>query len=128
LGNPRGSVASQRARHQPADAIRAYVTPDNTLRQLRELRRFVPAFERVQLIRVWSGIEGYTADYAPVMGPSATTAGVHYAFGFNGEGFAIGPGVGEVMAELLATGATSTPIEPFSIARFAKPAVARQVA
>ena len=27
-----------------ADAIRAYVKPDNTLRQLRELRRFVPAF------------------------------------------------------------------------------------
>jgi sarcosine oxidase subunit beta len=94
------------------------VRPDNTLRQLRELRRFVPAFERVQLIRVWSGIEGYTADWAPVMGPGATTPGVHYAFGFSGEGFAIGPGVGEVMAELVATGATLTPIEAFSIARF----------
>ena len=54
-------------------AIRAYVKPDNTLRQLRELRRLVPAFEQVQLIRVWSGIEGYTADWQPVMGPSATT-------------------------------------------------------
>ncbi len=31
----------------------------------------------------------------------------------------IGPGVGEVMAELIATGATSTPIEPYRIARFA---------
>ena len=40
--------------------IRAYVKPDNMLRQLRELRRLVPAFEQVQLIRVWSGIEGYT--------------------------------------------------------------------
>jgi len=56
------------------------------LRQLRGLRRFVPAFERVQSIRVWSGIEGYTADYAPVMGPSAVTPGVHHAFGFSGEG------------------------------------------
>jgi sarcosine oxidase subunit beta len=27
--------------------------------------------------------------------------------------------VGEVMAELIATGATSTPIEAFSVARFA---------
>jgi sarcosine oxidase subunit beta len=112
-----------------ADVIRAYVKPDNTLRQLRELRRFVPAFERVQLIRVWSGIEGYTSDWQPVMGPSATTPGVHYAFGFNGEGFAIGPGVGEVMAELIATGATTTPIAPFSVARFAQTsAVARQAA
>ena len=102
--------------------------PDNTLRQLRELRRFVPAFERVQLIRVWSGIEGYTSDWQPVMGPSATTPGVHYAFGFSGEGFAIGPGVGEVMAELIATGATTTPIAPFSIARFAQTSATLQAA
>lgn len=101
------------------DAIRAYVKPDNVLRQLRELRRFVPAFAQTQLIRVWSGIEGYTGDGQPVMGPSPRMAGLHYAFGFNGEGFAISPGVGEVMAELIATGRTSTPIEAMSIGRFA---------
>jgi len=102
------------------EEIRAYVKPDNVLRQLRELRRFVPAFENVQLIRVWSGIEGYTSDWQPVMGPSARVPGLHYAFGFNGEGFAISPGVGEVMAEVIATGKTSTPIESFSIGRFAQ--------
>jgi len=102
-----------------AGAIRAWVKPENTLSQLREMRRFVPAFAHVQLVRVWSGIEGYTADWAPVMGASPGAPGVHYAFGFNGEGFAIGPGVGEVMAELVATGRTTTPIEAFSIARFA---------
>ena len=102
-----------------ADAIRAYVKPDNVLRQLRELRRFVPAFEHVQLIRVWSGIEGYVADWRPVLGPSARVPGLHYAFGFNGEGFAISPGVGEVMAEVMATGRSSTPIEGFSVGRFA---------
>ncbi len=102
-----------------ADEIRAFVKPDNTLRQFRELRRFVPAFANLQLIRVWSGIEGYVADWVPVMGGSRTTPGVHYAFGFNGEGFALGPGVGEVMAELVATGSTSTPIDAFSIGRFA---------
>lgn len=121
----RGNVVFGGGLKGPAlpDAIRAYVKPDNTLRQLRELRRFVPAFESVQLIRVWSGIEGYTGDFSPVMGPSATTPGLHYAFGFSGEGFAIGPGVGEVMAELIATGTTSTPIKPFSIGRFAQKVV-----
>jgi sarcosine oxidase, subunit beta len=101
------------------DVVRAYVKPDNILRQLRELRRSVPAFTNVQLIRVWSGIEGYTGDGVPVLGPSARIAGLHYAFGFNGEGFALSPGVGEVMAELIATGTTSTPIDAFAIARFA---------
>lgn len=117
----RGNIVFGGGLKGPADAeqIRAYSTPENQLRQLRELRRFVPAFANVQLLRVWSGIEGYTSDWAPVLGPSARVPGLHYAFGFNGEGFAISPGVGEVMAELLATGQTSTPIEAFSIARFA---------
>ncbi|WP_046114356.1 NAD(P)/FAD-dependent oxidoreductase [Aquincola tertiaricarbonis] len=123
----RGNIVFGGGLKGPADAqhVRSYVRPDNVLRQLRELRRFVPAFAQVQLIRVWSGIEGYTADWQPVMGPSARVPGLHYAFGFNGEGFAIGPGVGEVMAELMATGRTGgTPIEPFHIGRFA--AVAEQ--
>ena len=102
------------------DTARARVEPQNTLRQMRELSRLAPAFAHVQLIRVWSGIEGYVADSQPVIGASATTPGVYYAFGFNGEGFALGPGVGEAMAELIATGATTTPIEAFSIGRFAQ--------
>ena len=104
-----------------ADSVRAYVRPDNVLRQLRELRRFVPAFANVQLIRVWSGIEGYTPDWQPVMGPSARVPGLHYAFGFNGEGFAISPGVGETMAELMATGSTGIALEHYAIGRFATP-------
>jgi glycine/D-amino acid oxidase-like deaminating enzyme len=117
----RGNIVFGGGLKGPASAehVRAYVKPDNVLRQFRELRRVVPAFEHVQLIRVWSGIEGYTGDWQPVMGPSAAVPGLHYAFGFNGEGFAISPGVGEVMAELIATGKTATPIDTFSIGRFA---------
>ncbi len=120
---PRGNIVFGGGLKGPADAdnIRAYVKPDNILRQMRELRRFVPAFANVQLVRVWSGIEGYTADWQPVMGASARVPGLHYSFGFNGEGFAISPGVGETMAELIATGTTTTPIAPFSIGRFAQP-------
>jgi sarcosine oxidase subunit beta len=74
---------------------------------------------RLNIIRVWSGVEGYTPDNLPVMGPSQRVSGLYYAFGFSGSGFQIGPGVGEVMAELIATGATRTPIEPYRIGRFA---------
>jgi sarcosine oxidase subunit beta len=52
------------------------------------------------------------------MGRSERVSGLHYAFGFSGSGFQVGPGVGETMAELIATGATSTPIEPYRISRF----------
>lgn len=117
----RGNIVFGGGLKGPADAerVRAASRPDNILRQMRELRRFVPAFENVQLIRVWSGIEGYTPDWQPVMGPSARVPGLHYAFGFNGEGFAISPGVGETMAELIATGQTSIDLSRFAIGRFA---------
>ena len=100
------------------DARRARVDPINTLRQLPKLSRIVPALARARVIRTWSGVEGYLRDDIPVMGPSAVLPGLFYAFGFCGHGFQLGPGVGDMMAELIATGSTATPIEPFHIRRF----------
>jgi sarcosine oxidase, subunit beta len=100
------------------DTRRAHVKPRNTLSQLKQLGRIVPALSKLAIIRVWSGVEGYLPDDIPVMGPSAKVAGLYYAFGFCGHGFQLGPGVGDVMAELIATGTTTTDIAPFSIARF----------
>ena len=104
------------------DTRRAFVRPENTLAQFRQITRVVPALARLNIIRVWSGIEGYMPDDIPIMGPSGKVPGLYYAFGFCGHGFQLGPGVGDVMAELIATGATTTPIEPFSIRRFSAPA------
>lgn len=97
---------------------RARIDPAIVGRQTPHLRALLPAFGQLAVIRTWSGVEGYMADMLPVMGPSATTAGLFYAFGFSGHGFQLGPGVGDVMAELIDTGRTAVPIEPFGIARF----------
>ncbi len=78
----------------------------------------MPALAGLNVIRVWSGIESYLPDELPVVGPSPRTPGLFYAFGFCGAGFQIGPGVGDAVAELMATGATSTPVDAFSMARF----------
>lgn len=100
------------------DLRRAYAVPDNLVDQFRQMRRMLPALKNVRVIRTWSGVEGYMPDMIPVMGPSGRVPGLFYAFGFCGHGFQLGPGVGDVMAELIATGATTTPIGPFSINRF----------
>jgi sarcosine oxidase subunit beta len=102
-----------------ADIRRAYVLPRNTMSQVTQLRRIAPALGNLRVIRVWSGIEGYLPDDIPIMGASKCVAGLYYAFGFCGHGFQLGPGVGDVMAELIATGTTTTPLEPFAIGRFA---------
>ncbi|CAN7609937.1 FAD-binding oxidoreductase [Phenylobacterium sp. LjRoot225] len=101
------------------EAIRAYVDPVNTLNQLPRLQRLVPGVGPLRLIRTWSGIESYLPDDLPVLGASEKVAGLLYAFGFCGAGFQIGPGVGDVLAELVDTGTTVTPIDPFHIRRFA---------
>ncbi|WP_417743985.1 NAD(P)/FAD-dependent oxidoreductase [Salipiger sp.] len=93
--------------------------PAGLTQQLTKLVRMCPALRDVAIIRHWSGCEGYVEDGLPVMGASAATPGLFHAFGFCGHGFQLGPGVGDVMAELVATGACETPIEAMSIARFA---------
>jgi sarcosine oxidase subunit beta len=118
---PRGNIIFGGGNRGPAftDVRRAYVVPQNTLSQLAQLRRIIPSLAALSVIRVWSGIESYLPDDIPIMGASARVSGLYYAFGFCGHGFQLGPGVGDVMAELIATGSTTTPIEPFSISRFA---------
>lgn len=118
----RGNIVIGGGGHEPVDLEnrRAYVNPRRTLIKLAQAPRVMPAFKHLSIIRVWSGIEGYMEDSRSVMGPSARVPGLYYAFGFCGEGFQLGPGVGDVMAELIHTGATTTPIERYHIGRFAK--------
>lgn len=78
-----------------------------------------PVMRSASIVRSWSGVEGRMPDDIPVIGPSAKHEGLYHAFGFSAHGFQMGPGVGELMGELIATGATQAPITPFSIARFA---------
>lgn len=127
---PRGNIVIGGGYRSKPDMLnrRAYVEPRSILNQVSQMRRLLPGVGNLNIIRVWSGIEGYLPDSLPVMGPSGTVDGLFYAFGFCGHGFQLGPGVGDVMAELLATGSTSTPIEPFSITRFALPAEQRSQA
>ncbi|MBX8468327.1 FAD-binding oxidoreductase [Pseudomonas sp. RIT778] len=118
---PRGNIIIGGGYRSKPDMLnrRAYVEPRSILNQIRQMRRLLPGVGNLNIIRVWSGIESYLPDSLPIMGPSGTVDGLYYAFGFCGHGFQLGPGVGDVMAELISTGSTSTLIEPFSISRFA---------
>lgn len=117
----RGNIVLGGSTRAPAvaETYRSYVKPQNTLTQLQQIRRLAPALARLSIIRVWTGIEGYMDDSLPVMGPSATTSGLFYAFGFSGSGFQIGPGVGQTMAELIATGATGIDLSNYRVERVA---------
>lgn len=100
---------------------RAHVEPRSIVNQIEQMRRLLPGAVNLNIIRVWSGIESYTPDSLPVISASGKVDGLFYAFGFCGHGFQLGPGVGDVMAELISTGQTRTHIAPFDIQRFADP-------
>jgi len=117
---PRGNIVLGGGPPGPADAVtrRASVLPENTVAQMAQFRRMVPAMRPLHVIRVWSGVESYLPDSEPVIGPSSKADGLFYAFGFSGSGFQIGPGVGETLAELIDTGSTPIDLASFSIRRF----------
>ncbi|WP_028206459.1 NAD(P)/FAD-dependent oxidoreductase [Paraburkholderia nodosa] len=117
---PRGNIVLGGGPPGPADAVtrRASVLPENTVQQMAQFRRLAPALARLNVIRVWSGVEGYLPDGEPVIGPSSKVDGLFYAFGFSGSGFQIGPGVGETLAELIDMGRTPIPLDTYAIDRF----------
>lgn len=100
-------------------AITSRAGVDNLIGAMGRLTEILPWTGGAHVIRTWSGIEGYTPDEIPVLGPSLTTPGLIHAFGFSGHGFQLGPAVGEVLAELVLSGRSETPLVPFSIGRFA---------
>lgn len=78
----------------------------------------LPALANANVIRCWSGIEGYFSDKNPVIGFSAHTPDVLHAFGFSGGGFQIAPAVGEIIADMLTGAGELTMAKKFSVTRW----------
>ncbi|MGJ5202087.1 NAD(P)/FAD-dependent oxidoreductase [Bradyrhizobium sp. HKCCYLR20261] len=115
----RGNVVVGGERAMPlADPDYSRPRSDGALTIMQRASELFGPLRHAQAIRFWSGTEATMPDRNPVIGPSATTPGLIHAFGFSGAGFQIAPGVGEVLAELVRDGETTTPIAPFSITRF----------
>jgi sarcosine oxidase subunit beta len=117
----RGNVVVGFYPRGPADRVRnrAPVAPTKIPVALSQAARVLPVLASAQVIRVWSGIEGYLPDMLPVMGWSRTTKNLLHAFGFCGHGFQLSPGVGYTLAEIIDEGQARIPIEAFAIDRFA---------
>ncbi len=117
---PRGNVIFGGGRGDAStETNRSHVRPENTLWTSALATRLIPRLKGVNIIRVWTGIEGEMVDGLPALGPSRTTEGLYHAFGFSGHGFQLGPAVGAVLAELIVDGRTETAIDAFDIGRFA---------
>jgi FAD-dependent oxidoreductase domain-containing protein 1 len=67
-----------------------------------ELAEFVPAFERLKLVRGWAGLYAVnTLDGNAILGEWPELKGFYLANGFSGHGLQQGPAVGRYMSELI---------------------------
>ncbi len=123
-----GNVMLSGGPHGPAslDTRRAECTPDTATEIFGAAVKLVPRLREAQIIRCWSGVEGFTADGLPIFGESETTPGLFHAFAFCGHGFQLGPGVAAVLADLITTGYCDTPISSFGIERFKTRGIAQR--
>lgn len=85
---------------------------------MRETIRLVPTLAAGRVVRAWAGWFEMTPDDLPIIGAMPGIEGLYLCAGFSGHGFALGPAIGRLMAELILDGTASHPIDELGIERF----------
>ena len=67
---------------------------------LETARAVFPPAGACALARSWAGLEAFTPDDLPILGPVPGIAGLLVAAGFSGHGFALSPMIGDILARL----------------------------
>jgi sarcosine oxidase subunit beta len=77
-----------------------------------------PSLANIPIVRAWVGIEAFSIDELQILGPVPGLEGLVLATGFSGHGFALGPGVGELITRYITTNQLPDLLKPFGIERF----------
>lgn len=73
---------------------------------------------KVSIEDAWAGYIDGTPDRTPVIGEVPGVEGLLMATGFSGHGFAMGPGTGRVMSEIIMDGSSSVDVSGLRFTRF----------
>lgn len=104
--------------HAVPQTYQTRLMPGSMAKSAQTTVNLFPSLGGVPIVRAWLGIEAFCEDEMQVVGPVDSPGGLILATGFSGHGFAIGPGVGSLIAEYIATGRWSDMLKPFGIERF----------
>jgi sarcosine oxidase subunit beta len=83
--------------------------------------RILPALRDVRVIRTFAGLRPSTPDGLPVLGPVPSVEGFFVAAGHEGDGIALSPITGQIIARWIAEGSPGVDVSPFSLERFSAP-------
>jgi glycine/D-amino acid oxidase-like deaminating enzyme len=112
-----------KTRNSPFEAIRILEpSPDGKLviEALDALGKEFPQLIGVAPQVVWAGAIDTTPDLVPVIS-TVSTPGLIIASGFSGHGFALGPGSGKLIADLVSGNRPCVDPAPFRLSRFENP-------
>ena len=85
---------------------------------MQRAARFFPVLKNVSIIRFFSGFRPFTPDGMPLLGPVKGLRGFFMAAGHEGDGIALSPITGKLVAEQIVRGESSYNIDAFSPNRF----------
>ena len=77
-----------------------------------------PQLKEINIIRTFAGFRPYTSDGLPILGKVKEIEGFIMAAGHEGDGIALSPITGDLIAELVVEGKTSIPLDEFKLERF----------
>lgn len=80
--------------------------------------RIVPCLKKLQCIRVFSGLRPYTPDGLPILGDVTGLDGFIMAAGHEGDGIALAPITGRIIADLIVDNQTAFPLNEYNLDRF----------
>lgn len=95
------------------------VTYEAGVRVLDRACQAVPALAGARVLRAWAGLRPMSPDGLPIYGAVPEVPGFYIAVGHSG--ITLAPITGQVFLDLITTGHTSLPVEPYGLARFTEP-------
>lgn len=128
MGIGRSAIAGPEAIHgkwsfdarSPFERDRIFApAPDTSIiaPALARLGAAIPSLKGVKVARAWGGWIDSTPDSIPVISPVERLPGFFLATGFSGHGFGIGPGAGQLVAEMVMGERPIVDPSPFRYAR-----------
>jgi glycine/D-amino acid oxidase-like deaminating enzyme len=87
---------------------------------LRHAANIIPALNKLNIIRTFAGLRPYTPDGLPYLGLMPGIDNLYVAVGHEGDGIALAPITGKLMAELVTSGQTSIPLHEIAPDRFSQ--------
>lgn len=84
----------------------------------KQVSRIIPCLNTLNFIRVFAGLRPCTPDGLPILGTIKGLDDLVMAAGHEGDGIALAPITGEIIADLLVDNRTSYPLEEYKLERF----------